>query len=1038
MWEYKNITENSTNVSLHNLMTDTELVVNTSTTVLLCNCSMSGYTSIIVHRSQSDVPLKAEKVTDFPQYDSDFDNLVEGLGSITFTNCHFSYWISLELMDADKIVNFVDCSVAFLTIKCANTLKNLETTGITGVRITESQFIDGMSVESVEGHMMFIEIRGTFCEQAGVTLSAPLYKFEVHNSVFFVVQTGLDLISRRKSWVSLKNCRFYFVQSTQSLILQERAMLKVGMPRSGIFVLGQMLLMMNVTFQVNLHDAVYGDILSFPSYCSLFLSNVTFILHQFSAPLTFKSLLSVGTFSDVWFESVMIDSTKAMFNLELLTLSKPSTVSTTNLTFFCSAAFSVVQHTKMTGIGTSGLFYKAIHFCKQGEYSFQRGLSVIEGLFNASSDNVSKLIADTQHPHCLSCPVGAQCEGDVKASPNYWGHKNSRGVVNMIRCPENYCCSNKETCDSIDSCNVGRTATLCGKCDRNTVESLVTVQCVPSEHCSSSLVISVYYCLSFTIAITLTFGEIMKNLVWETCSILCTKFTSKPHKANGHKTVAETTIDINDKLSSISNQGSHQNEPEQESTCSRNTTGSRTEEVQPADAKREESGMKYIQILLYYVQDGSLFKAEVPSQDTPGTSALQLILQFSPDIVGLVYTNIASMCIPNSTAITKVIFQAALGPCVLSSVFLIYLIQRFVSKFMRQKSILWRSIRCSLMKAFVMTLLFSYQKIVTGIFTLVQCVEVDQSNVLYVYGELQCYTWWQHLLHIYIFLSVIPLFLVISYLPFKVQDGTVSLKFFVLSCMFPVPIILLHCIQQFLFAKNADESLQHSFCRKSAKSGGIEIKSSSESPKRLHQETTFVATHTDTVESTLEATKLDIDSEEEEEAKGRKEVCDTNPEEVVLDSLLKHYRCLNVCGMKFTWLAFHKLYRLTLVVCKTYIAEPVVRLLSMSAILILFSVASNLVNPYKENTANVTAKLSYAACFVVAVLNLAKSGLATFGCDVNCSLRDQLLPLLNYVEKVLLVYVPMAAMLIWALGTRLQKLYKFCQKKLKKDSDKEE
>ncbi len=249
-------------------------------------------------------------------------------------------------------------------------------------------------------------------------------------------------------------------------------------------------------------------------------------------------------------------------------------------------------------------------------------------------------------------------------------------------------------------------------------------------------------------------------------------------------------------------------------------------------------------------------------------------------------------------------------------------------------------------------------------------------------------------------------------------------------------MILLHCIKQFLVPKHAEDNLSHSSCKMSAKTEDIQRKSSSESPTKLHLETTYLATQTDTGESTVEATaKPHIDSVEEVETKPGKEVCDTNPEEVILDSLLKHYRCLDICGIKFTWLAFHKLYRLTLVACKTYITEPVVRILAMTAILIVFSMTSFFVNPYKENTANVTAKLSYATCFVVAVLNLAKSVLATFGCDVNCSLRDQLLPLLNYVEKVLLVYVPIAAILIWALGTKLQKLYKFCQNKLGRYND---
>ena len=46
-------------------------------------------------------------------------------------------------------------------------------------------------------------------------------------------------------------------------------------------------------------------------------------------------------------------------------------------------------------------------------------------------------------------------------------------------------------------------------------------------------------------------------------------------------------------------------------------------------------------------------------------------------------------------------------------------------------------------------------------------------------------------------------------------------------------------------------------------------------------------------------------------------------EKVLIDNLLQHYRELKLFGIRFTWLCIHKLYRLTLVACNTFVTEPI-------------------------------------------------------------------------------------------------------------------
>ena len=76
--------------------------------------------------------------------------------------------------------------------------------------------------------------------------------------------------------------------------------------------------------------------------------------------------------------------------------------------------------------------------------------------------------------------------------------------------------------------------------------------------------------------------------------------------------------------------------------------------------------MKYVQILLYYVQDASLFKIELPSSDQAKETVLVKILKFSPDIVSNLYSHMENLCFGSGTTpVTKIIFTSMLGPCVM-------------------------------------------------------------------------------------------------------------------------------------------------------------------------------------------------------------------------------------------------------------------------------------------------------------------------------------------------------------------------------------
>ena len=188
-----------------------------------------------------------------------------------------------------------------------------------------------------------------------------------------------------------------------------------------------------------------------------------------------------------------------------------------------------------------------------------------------------------------------------------------------------------------------------------------------------------------------------------------------------------------------------------------------------------DSGTKYLQILFYYVQDAVLFKVKLPTDNVSKTeSFIVKILQLSPDIF-TVYTNYSDICFTyGGSAVSKITMKSVFGPCVILILLLVYSIFKFASKLNNCCLSCCNFVHSYLVQTFLFVFLISYQQIITGVFTLVQCVNVEEKSVLYFQGDIICYIWWQ----ICILLNIFPLLLILSHLPFHIEDKTISTKCF--------------------------------------------------------------------------------------------------------------------------------------------------------------------------------------------------------------------------------------------------------------------
>ena len=249
-------------------------------------------------------------------------------------------------------------------------------------------------------------------------------------------------------------------------------------------------------------------------------------------------------------------------------------------------------------------FYDCQKNCDSNAYTFQTGSMVLHGeLFNSMSSfiydgGIKNTLVNLPEPICKLCPVGANCSSKIKALPNYWGLRNEKDDVTMVRSPDGYCCQTIDSCEEIDSCGSGR---LCGGCKKNFTESLFDPTCVLIDKCHTGLIMMLYiFCI-----VGYGLGLMLMGSI---------KYVGVPIIKTIYRRIKE-------KFPKKSN------------------TKMAEKNQEESDIKTKEDGsFKYLQILFYYVQDATLIKVHLPSKILEETSTIVKILQFSPEVLTSIYT----------------------------------------------------------------------------------------------------------------------------------------------------------------------------------------------------------------------------------------------------------------------------------------------------------------------------------------------------------------------------------------------------------------
>ena len=679
--------------------------------------------------------------------------------------------------------------------------------------------------------------------------------------------------------------------------------------------------------------------------------------------------------------------------------------------------------------------------CPTDTYTFQAGSAVINGNKHYQNSHQYNIKYNRSEIHCKICPLGANCTGPINALPNYWGYKNSKvDSVTMIRCPDGYCFTGNDTFDRINSCNTNRTGNICGKCKKGLSEALFSTECLSTDSCVGAIALLYYtFCVIIYIAFLASYKDLqkyaaakIKDLYKRIKDQLCLYWKknentdSDEHNEKPDENIEvdikneKTDTDVQRRRDKSENDGSH-------------------DKNKVIDNKSDDS-TKYIQTL-FYIQDAVLFKINIPGQNYQKKGTIEKILSFSPKILSLTYSKVIHTCFNYAeTPVSKILFEMFFGLYLVFIIWLLYLIMKLTSKFLKKTSNIWAKFKSCLLRAFLLGMLFFYQNLVMGAFTLVRCVDIENVKVLHIEGDVQCYNWWQYLVMCYIIFFIVPFFLALSHFPHYIKDKYMPVKTFILSCLFPAPVMMYYVIKE--LTRKINLLYRVKFLTES-----IPIEMLESEKKSLYTQVNFHAyvgpkgldipfidedsdgeKHNDLTSDESSTASLSNDRKENEvrisvdlPIMPVKTVSYSKSEIGILTALLEHYRELNLFGVRFTWLCIHKLYRVALVACNTFITEPISCLCLMTLVLIIVTVGNTFIKPYNDNKSNLTASLSYAANLCLAMLNLFKTGLVTFDCKSNCSFQATILWYFDLIENVLLSYIPCVVIASWFLYTIVQK-----------------
>ena len=395
----------------------------------------------------------------------------------------------------------------------------------------------------------------------------------------------------------------------------------------------------------------------------------------------------------------------------------------------------------------------------------------------------------SEKAQCLVCPKGGNCSSDIISRDNFWGYQD-KYALKFLPCPLSYCCS-KDTiaCESYQTCNDNREGILCGTCKASFTLSYFTNTCVASSSCNQTQFWSLYVVYALLIVLLLMYVEkvfVALKRLWMTLK--------KSHQSINSETLTQpllyeqyqerndvSTDQLNDDDSDLDQSDSIDN------GCDKSSDFQRPPEV--TFARDDNSNTKtlvvgFVKVIFFFYQTERLLRVNSSLQRDYGLLTDLKYLFTSLFNLHLESNRLSSLCpLVELDKTTKEVIKLMTMFLCLAFVAVLYLVSmsrhRNISRVIRCVTGERRAqLRARLKQCAVQLLLIGYANCTDFCLLMINCVIILDKKHLYHYGDVQCYTWWQTVIFVFICTWLVPFPLAIKCSVNMLRQNKISLRMF--------------------------------------------------------------------------------------------------------------------------------------------------------------------------------------------------------------------------------------------------------------------
>ena len=475
----------------------------------------------------------------------------------------------------------------------------------------------------------------------------------------------------------------------------------------------------------------------------------------------------------------------------------------------CSSNY--YSNSTKTRLENDYIYQMSCKSCPRGLYSYLGGSEFLTGV--STMDSLSSippltcivdLLTQRKNINCHTCPAGGICESNIRSRGNFYGFVSNFNMLEFIPCPEHYCCSKEGAeCTSFNTCNSYRTGTLCGGCMQGYHISFFSNNCIPISACTKtnrSLFWGYYFIVSSAATFVLCFG---KDVFW-VCKKLFAYLKEKIIK------------------------GKHKSENNENWPGPKNGNLDSNHKQTQTKFDKEISCSAVFNVLASFYQLQNLL--QVPVNDKKNwTSAISDF--FNLNII--IKTSEKYCPTKNKSVVYRDFVKDFLLP--LSMMLTIALALNIRKLYMLVKTFIFRNTklcksntkRQGLMfmqrfyVGYYVVAAFSYKKLSSFALRLIHCVNIGNSQVLYIAGDIKCFNIWQVADMFFLTLWVIPFPVAVSFAYYLQKKKKISVWIFTLCIVFPfmtvVVLVLNRCFHYSLKPTDKDSN------EESIKTGLFEI-----------------------------------------------------------------------------------------------------------------------------------------------------------------------------------------------------------------------